>query len=308
MNRFRKMALRALTLPINVKKNYRLHRRIIIAAHPYIKNLYNLLDKRIMCEGREIPVRIFQPEQSQGFKVIVFFHGGGWVTGNIDSYTNICANMANRTGYIVVSVDYRLAPEYPFPAGLNDCYYVAKEIITNDGLLGQKPEEVVLVGDSAGGNLAAVVSLLARDRGEFIPSKQILLYPLVYSDHSKNSPFPSVHENGTGYLLTAKRISDYMGLYIKKKEDRYNPYVAPYLAKDLSNQPDTLIITAEYDPLRDEGEAYGKRLLEFGNKVKIERIPGALHGFLSLPRNSTFVMSCYDIINRFLHEEINYET
>lgn len=308
MNRFRKMALKALTLPIDLKKNYRLHRRIILAAHPYIKNLYNLLDKKIISEGREIPVRIFKPDKSAGFKVLLFFHGGGWVTGNIDSYSHICANMANRIGYPVVSVDYRLAPEHPFPAGADDCYYVTKEIVTNHSLFKQRPEEVILIGDSAGGNLAAVVSLMARDRGEFLLSKQILLYPSTYHDHSENSPFPSVHENGTGYLLTSKRICDYMDLYVPKEEDRYNPYVAPLLSKDLSNQPDTLIITAEYDPLRDEGEAYGMRLQQFGNTVKTERLQGALHGFLSLPMNSVYVMNCYDIINRFLHEETRNET
>lgn len=308
MNRFRKLALKAFTLPINLKKTYRLHRKVVIVAHPYRKKLYNYQDKKIMCEGRKIPVRIFKSDTPKGFKVLIFFHGGGWVTGNNKSYSRICANMANRTGYPVVSVDYRLAPEHPFPAGVNDCYAVAKEISTNGAFFGKKPDEVILIGDSAGGNLAAVVSLLARDRNEFFPSKQILLYPLVNNDHSENSPYASVRENGTGYLLTAKRICDYMDLYIKKEEERYNPYVAPLLAEDLSNQPDTLIITAEYDPLRDEGEAYGMRLLEHGNKVIIRRIPGALHGFLSLPKNSACVLYCYDIINRFLHEEIKYET
>lgn len=308
MNRVRRMALKALTLPIDLKKNYKLHRKIIIAAHPYIKTLYHLLDKKITFEGREIPVRIFTPDKKREFKVLVFFHGGGWVAGNIDSYSHICANMANRTGYMVVSVDYRLAPEYPFPAGVEDCYYATEEIIKNHGLFPEKPEEIILIGDSAGGNLAAAVSLLARDRGEFLPSKQILLYPSAYHDHSESSPFPSVKENGTGYILTSRRLCDYMDLYTKKEEDRFSPYVAPLLAHDLSNQPDTLIITAEYDPLRDEGEAYGMRLMEYGNTVKIKRINGALHGFLSLPKHSPYVISCYESINRFLREEIMDET
>ncbi len=308
MNRVRKMALKALTFPFDLKKNYKLHRKMILAAHPYIKPLYNLLDRKIMVQGREIPVRIFQPDIRDGFKVLLFFHGGGWVTGNIDSYSNICSNMANETGQMVVSVDYRLAPEFPFPAGAEDCYHVAKEVFMDHSLFPLRPEEITLIGDSAGGNLAAAVSLMARDRGVFLPAKQILIYPSTYHDHSENSPFSSIRENGTGYLMTSKRISDYMDLYVRSEEDRYNPYVAPLLAKELSNQPKTLIITAEYDPLRDEGEAYGMRLRKYGNTVVIERIKDALHGFLSLPKNSVYVMNCYEIINRFLHEEIINET
>ena len=304
MNRVRRMALKALTYPIDLKKHYKLQRKLFIAAHPYIRPLYNLLDKKIMFKDWEIPVRIFKPNRRKAFKVLLFFHGGGWVTGNIDSYSYICANMANVTGYVVVSVDYRLAPEFPFPIGTEDCYYAAKAIFTDHSIFQRVPEEIVLIGDSAGGNLAAVVSLMARDRGEFLPSKQILIYPSTYHDHSDNSPFPSIRENGTGYLLTAKRIQDYMDLYVTKEEDRYNPYVAPLIAADLSNQPQTLIITAEYDPLRDEGEAYGMRLKEYGNTITIERISDSLHGFLSLPRQSVYVMKCYEIINRFLNEEI----
>jgi acetyl esterase/lipase len=230
------MALKALTnSTLDVKKYYKQHRKVLIAAHPYIKPLYNLLDRKIMNGDREIPVRIFRPKQKKDLKVLIFFHGGGWVTGNIDSYSTICANMANQTGRMVISVDYRLAPEYPFPAGAEDCYYVVKKVFSKSSPFRTKPEEFILIGDSAGGNLAAVVSLMARDRGEFLASKQILLYPSTYNDHSESSPFPSIRENGTGYILTSKRICDYMELYISNKEDRNNPYVAPLLAEDLSH-------------------------------------------------------------------------
>lgn len=301
MNRIRRMALKVLSnSAFDMKKYYKQHRKVIIAAHPYIKPLYNLLDSKIMVEDREIPVRIFQPKQKKDSKVLIFFHGGGWVTGNIDSYSKICANMANRTGRVVISVDYRLAPEHPFPAGVEDCYYVVKRLLLNTCQFQAKTEEFVLIGDSAGGNLAAVVSLMARDRGEFMPKKQILIYPSTYNNHSESSPFPSVHANGTDFILTSKRICEYMELYISKKEDRNHPYVAPLLAEDLSNQPRTLIITAEYDPLRDEGEAYGMRLKKFGNNVEIKRMKNALHGFLSLPKRSTVVSNCYEIINQFI--------
>lgn len=302
MNKVKKLALKALTnTTLDIKKYYKQHRKVMMAAHPYIKPLYNLLDRKIMNGDREIPVRIFRPKHKDGLKILIFFHGGGWVTGNIDSYSKICANMANQTHRIVVSVDYRLAPEYPFPAGVEDCYYVVKKIFTDNTLFNTKPEEITLIGDSAGGNLAAVVSLMARDQGDFLPSKQILIYPSTYYDHSENSPFPSIKENGTDYILTSKRISDYMDLYVENEADRKNPYVAPLLAEDLSKQPDTLIITAEYDPLRDEGEAYGIRLRKYGNNVRISRMEDALHGFLSLPKRSAYVMNCYKIINQFIN-------
>jgi acetyl esterase/lipase len=263
------------------------------------------MDHKFMVDGREIPVRVFHPGKHKNNGFLIFFHGGGWVTGNIDSYTKVCANMANQTGHTVISVDYRLAPENPFPAGVEDCYYAVREIFLNLDLLRCKSEDITLIGDSAGGNLAAAVSLMARDRGEFLPHRQILIYPATYHDHSENSPFASVMENGKDYLLTSKRIQDYMDMYVPDEDDRYSPYVAPILADDLSRQPDTLIITAEFDPLRDEGEAYGIRLRESGNHVMIYRMKDALHGFIALPKKSEYVVKCYEIINQFLSGKNN---
>ncbi len=261
---------------------------------------YKLMDHKIMVGNREIPIRLFFPEKKSLNKVLIFFHGGGWVTGNIDTYSNVCANMADTTGHLVISVDYRLAPEYPFPNGLEDCYYATREIFTHLELINCKEDDITLIGDSAGGNLAAVVSLMARDRCEFIPKKQILIYPATNYDHSKSSPYKSVIENGQDYVMTSRRIQDYMDLYVPNEEDRISPYVAPILSSDFSNQPSTLIITAEYDPLRDEGEAYGHKLKEYGNKVTILRIKDALHGFLSNPLNNVHNDQAYEKINEFL--------
>ena len=216
--------------------------------------------------------------------------------------------MSNKTKHIVLSVDYRLAPEHPFPAGLEDCYAVVKEVAMSTLVFNHPVNQIILAGDSAGANLAAAVSLLARDRGEFQIARQILLYPATNSDHSDASPYPSVKENGSDYLLTQKRMIDYTHLYVRDKADLKNPYVAPILAKDLTNQPDTLIITAEYDLLRDEGEAYGEKLREAGNKVEIKRIPNAIHGFISLSPLFPEVRSCYKIINQFLREESGDES
>lgn len=280
-----------------------MYRRLHNAANPYIKPLYHALDRRIMVCGREIPVRVFCPKSDQGRKVLIFFHGGGWVTGNIDTYTHICVNMARQTKHTVVSVDYRLAPEHPFPAGLEDCYFAAREIFLQLSSLACRSCDITLIGDSAGGNLAAAVSLMAKDRGEFMPDRQILLYPSTYSDHSEKSPFDSIRENGTDYILTSKRVQSYMELYVSKETDRCSPYVAPLLAQDLSCQPKTLIITAQFDLLRDEGEAYGERLREFQNDVTVCRIEDALHGFLVLPKRSETVQKCYRIIRNFLSDE-----
>lgn len=304
INKAMLLALKAISYPeMDMTKNYKLKRQLNNAVHPYIKPLYQIWDHKVALEGHEIPVRIFFPsKEKMKQKILIFFHGGGWVIGNIDSYSMVCSNMAKQTGNIVVSVDYRLAPEHPFPAAPEDCYAVTKEVFANAAQFHVKPEDITLIGDSAGGNLAAVVSLMARDRGEFLPAKQILLYPATGSDHSENSPYPSVKENGTGFLLTAKRFNEYMELYISSPEDLQNPYLAPILSEDLSRQPKTLIITAEYDLLRDEAEEYGKKLKKFGNQVEVYRMKDALHGFMVLPKHFVHVRKSYELINRFLQD------
>lgn len=301
------IALKALSYrDINVKKNYKVVRKVIHITHPaYRRKFYKSWDHKVIYEDHEIPVRIFSMGETKG-PVLIFFHGGGWVTGNIDSYNKVCANLAEVTGHIIVSVDYRLAPEHKFPAAPEDCYYITREIYLNaKELFGVTKNEISVIGDSAGANLAAVVSLMARDRKEFEVTRQILIYPAVNNDFTENSIYPSVRENGTDYLLTSKRMRDYMELYQSKEEDRFSPYFAPILAEDLSNQPSTMIITAEYDPLRDEGEDYGKKLLKAGNQVEVHRIEDVLHGFFALSMKYQPVADCYELIRNFLEKEEN---
>lgn len=143
---------------------------------------------------------------------------------------------------------------------------------------------------------------MARDRGEFMPQQQVLIYPAVNNDYSEASPFPSVMENGSDFLLTRQKLCQYLDYYQSSEEDRQNPYFAPILEPDLSKQPRTLILTAEFDPLRDEGEAYGRKLLEAGNEVEIHRIKDALHGFFALGIKYYHVQESYTIINQFLKE------
>ncbi len=258
---------------------------------------YNFIDTRILVKNHTVWIRMFLPNKNTN-NLIIYFHGGGFVCGSVENYTKICAILAKNTNAIVVSVDYRLAPEYPFPNGLNDCYEVTKYFFSKDSFLGDK--EIILMGDSAGGNLASVVSIIASESKEFKVKKQILLYPLTYHLHNDNSRFKSIKENGTNWILTNKRINNYLALYVKDKTKLDSKYVAPLNADNLYNQPKTLIITAEFDPLRDEGEAYGKKLKEFKNEVKIYRIKDVIHGFFTYFPNSQENKKCYKLINNFI--------
>ena len=264
---------------------------------------------------------------------ILFFHGGGWTTGGINLYTQACAHMAVRLQRRVISVEYRLAPEYRFPTAVEDCYEVARQLFAGElpisGVGGSvdvdhpqsaaptapagggdisatipapDPDSIVLFGDSAGGNLAAAVSLMARDRGEFMPRTQMLLYPVTYNDHDPfTSWFDSVRENGEDYLLTWRDIEGYMDLYRSAPADFDDPYFAPLLDPDLSRQPRTLVISAEYCPLRDEGEAYAARLeLEGDQEVQCYRMLDAVHGYLLYPSVLSLVKDTYRIIKHFL--------
>lgn len=270
------------------------------------------LDTKVYNGTYEVPVRLYfpseeamsgEPVEGEKYPVLLFFHGGGWVTESVENYDRVCSRMAQSTGHIVMSVEYRLAPEYRFPVPLEDCYAAAKALYTGRLILPADPDRITIIGDSAGGNLAAAVCLLARERGEFMPRKQILIYPALNNCYTEESPYKSVQENGEGYLLTAVKMEDYLKLYESSPKDRQNPYFAPILEEDLSHMPDTLILTAEFDPLRDEGEAYGKRLKDAGNYVEVYRIPEALHGYFALGIRFLHVQESFEIMNKFLKKE-----
>lgn len=272
---------------------------------------FKTLDTKVYNGNHEVPIRLYfpseeamsgEPVEGEKYPVLLFFHGGGWVTESVENYDRVCSRMAQSTGHIVMSVEYRLAPEYRFPVPLEDCYAAAKALYTGHLVLLADPDRITIIGDSAGGNLAAAVCLKARDTGDFAPKKQILIYPAVSNCYTKKSPYKSVQENGQDYLLTAVKMEDYLKLYESSTEDRQNPYFAPILAKDLSHMPETLILTAEFDPLRDEGEEYGKRLKKANNYVEIHRIPDALHGYFALGIRFLHVQESFEIMNCFLNK------
>jgi acetyl esterase len=206
---------------------------------------------------------------------IVYFHGGGWVLGDLDSHDAVCRALANASGSIVISTDYRLAPEHRFPAAADDAYAATRWVADNATLLRIDPKKVAVAGDSAGGNLAAAVTLMARDQAGPDLAFQVLIYPVT----DANFDTPSYIENAVGYLLTRTGMQWYWNHYTAEA-DRTNPYASPSRATTLGALPPALVITAEYDPLRDEGEAYATALRSAGVPTTLTRYPGLVHGFL----------------------------
>lgn len=312
-------ALRAVTrLKPDIKESYKAQRVVEdVSARLSLPDPRCRIDDgfALMPDGFGVPLRIFTPLEidfslANGLKVtedsrgtILFFHGGGWVNGSVDFYIDACTTMALKLERRVVSVDYRRAPEHRFPQAPEDCYEVARQLFEGTLLDDVDADNIVLFGDSAGGNLAAVVSLMARDRGAFMPRTQMLLYPATYNDHSPMSQFVSVRENGEDYLLSARDIEGYMELYRSSPEDLLNPYFAPLLAPDLSGQPRTLVISAEYCPLRDEGEVYAGRLELEGSSAHCYRVLNAVHGYFLYPSVFSLVRDTYRIIKHFLDDE-----
>jgi acetyl esterase len=233
-------------------------------------------DRTIPGPRGDLPVRIYRPEGDGPFPVAVFFHGGGFVIGSIASHDATCRSLCQRAGAVFVSVEYRLAPEHPFPAAPEDCYAATRWVFEHGAELGVEPSRLAVIGDSAGGNLAAVVCLMAKERGGPPIAFQALVYPVT--DHVDTV---SRSENAEGYLLTTAAMDWFIDHYADE-EARTSPWCAPLRAVDLVGLPPALVVTAEYDPLRDEGEAYGRRLQEAGVPVTISRYDGVVHGFFSM--------------------------
>lgn len=235
-------------------------------------------DRMVPGPNGEIPVRIYTPGGTPPFPVLVYFHGGGWVIGDIETHDNTCRELTNAAGCVVVSVDYRLAPEHKFPAPLDDCYAATCWVAEHAPNIGADASRLAVGGDSAGGNLAAAVALMARDRGGPRITHQLLVYPVT--DHSFETV--SYRENAEGYLLTKQAMKWFWDHYLRSAEDGANPLASPLRSNNLGGLPPATVITAEFDPLRDEGEAYGHRLRGAGVDATVSRYEGMIHGFFGM--------------------------
>ncbi|MBV9252002.1 MAG: alpha/beta hydrolase [Acetobacteraceae bacterium] len=236
----------------------------------------DVADRTIRGPGGELGLRIYTPPGAGPFPLLVFFHGSGFVVCSLDTHDVMCRNLCAGAGCVVVSVDYRLAPEHKFPAAPEDCLFATRWAAENAAALNADPGRVAVGGDSAGANLAAVTALRVRDEGGPAFCAQLLIYP-VTDYHSPGTP--SYEENAEGYGLTRNSMEWFWSHYLADQLHASHPHAAPMRAHDLRGLPPALVVTAEYDPLRDEGEAYGEKLRQAGVPTEIVRWDGMNHGF-----------------------------
>jgi acetyl esterase len=247
-------------------------------------------------DGREIAVRIYRPATADGpLPVVVFFHGGGWVVCTLETHDPYCRALATEAGVMVVSVDYRLAPEHKFPAGLEDCLAATEWVLAHTGELGASGSRVFVAGDSAGGTMAAVVALLLRDKGVTRLAGQILIYPVTAH---YDPPTASYLEMAEGYGLTRKGMMWFWDHYLKNKSEAADFRAAPLLAASLHGLPRAFVVTAEYDVLRDEGLAYATRLEEAGVDVTQVFAEGMNHGFACSMNEFPFLPQAKDVLRK----------
>ena len=242
----------------------------------------SVVDRTVPGPDGDIPVRVYRPAGSsagEALPVLVWFHGGGWVIGDVDTADGTGRTLANAAGVAVVSVDYRLAPEHPFPAGLDDALAAVRWVADNAESLAVDAGRLAVGGDSAGGNLSAVVAQQLSDAGAAVRF-QLLVYPVT----DLRMGTASYEENAEGYFLTREAMAWFRGHYLGERDLSEDPRVSPVLADDsaLADLPPALVITAEFDPLRDEGEAYGERLRAAGVDTTVTRYDGMIHGFFSM--------------------------
>jgi acetyl esterase len=225
----------------------------------------------------ELPLRLYRPASGRPLPVLCYFFGGGWVLGTIDTADGVSRGLANASGALVVVAGYRLAPEHPFPAAVDDCYAALRWVADHAGEIGADPGRIAVGGDSAGGNLAAAVALRARDGGPPLAG-QLLVYP----NTDQLADDESMRAAEDPFLFNRHSVAWYRRHYLADPGDAASPLASPLRAESLAGLPPALVITAEYDPLRDQGEAYARRLAADGVPVELSRYPGMAHGFFTM--------------------------
>ena len=228
-----------------------------------------------------IPLRLYRPLGGSGgalLPVLVYYHGGGWVIGDLDTHDTLCRELANLSRCAVAAVDYRLAPEHRFPAAVDDCMAATRWVRSHAAELRLDASRLAVGGDSAGGNLAAVVAIDARERGDLPIAFQLLIYPAT----DQHCTLPSHAENGRGYLLTRETVEYFVSHYIADRKQYDDWRASPLRHPDLSNLPPALVLTAGFDPLRDEGASYAQRLTAAGNQASYALFPRQIHGFVPM--------------------------
>ncbi|GAA3853117.1 alpha/beta hydrolase [Saccharothrix violaceirubra] len=236
------------------------------------------VDRAVPGPAGEIPVRVYTPEGEGPFPALVWYHGGGWVLGSLDENDATCRALANAVGMVVVSVDYRLAPEHRFPAAVDDAHAAYLWVVESGDAIGVDTSRVAVGGESAGANLAAVVSLRTRDLDEPRPVFQLLASPVIAPPSERQSYV----DYAVDHFLDRESMEWFFRQYPAKPEDLVHPHLAPLEAEHHRDLPAALVFTAEFDPLRDEGEEYAHRLLDSGVPVQLLRYEGQIHGFFAL--------------------------
>lgn len=244
--------------------------------------VYSVQDRTLACDEGAVKVRIYTPDDAESHGVLVYFHGGAFFLGSVNTHDHIARELTQATQCTVVSVDYRRAPEHAFPAGLNDCYAVVKWVAAHGaqpGGIGWNGQTLAVAGDSSGGNYVAAVTGMAQDDGLNVITHQVLYYPSLCLDFAADR-YASLSENAVGYGLETAMLKPFNAFYIDSGAHPDDPRVSPIKRQDLSGLPPAYIVTAQYDPLRDEGEQYGKMLADAGVAVTVQRYDGAGHGFI----------------------------
>ncbi|MCW3840477.1 alpha/beta hydrolase [Micromonospora yasonensis] len=251
----------------------------IRAGSGAVEPVHEVRDTQVPGPDGPLPVRIHRPAGDGPLPTLVYFFGGGWTLGSVDTADGICRRLANATGCQTVTVGYRLAPEHRFPAAVDDCYAALRWLAAHADEVGVDPDRLAVGGDSAGGNLAAAVTLLARADGGPRLVAQLLVYP---NTDQRPGPAPARADEDP-LLFNRHSVAWYRQHYLTDPADAAHPLASPLLAEDLSGLPPALVITAEHDPLRDEGERYAARLREAGVPTEATRYPGMIHGFFAMP-------------------------